>query len=236
MNITLVTIDNKNYELTEFAIEKTLQNIKCNKILIFSDQNFLPQYDFVPISKELDLLEYNQLVLKDINQYIETEYVLIVQWDGFAVKNELWSDNFLEQDYIGAPWWDNIVGNGGFSLRSKKLLNALQDPEIQITSATEIAEDVAICRTHRSRLENQHQIKFSPLALADQFSVEHRSVASAFGFHGMWNATKFLNDQDIKFFIDRLPENFLSHSNKVRLFVNSLNVNLKNYFISKVNK
>lgn len=234
MSITLITIDNKNYELIEFAIEKTLQNLKVNKVIVFSDQNFLPQYDFVRISKELDIVQYNQMILKDLNQYIDTEYLMTIQWDGFAVNKDLWSDEFLQYDYIGAPWWDNIVGNGGFSLRSKKLLSALEDPAIQITNSIEIAEDVAICRTHRKRLEEHYNIKFATLKLADQFSVEHRSISTAFGFHGLWNAGKFLTDSEITYIIDRLPENFLKNSSKMNLFVNSLKMDQKKHLFSKI--
>ena len=234
MDITLLTIDNKNYELIEFAIEKTLQTQNFKKVVVFSDQNFLPKYDFVSIDKNLDIVQYNQLILKDITRYVETEYVMIIQWDGFAVNKNLWSDEFLQYDYIGAPWWDNIVGNGGFNLRSKKLLMALQDPKIQLTSKEEIAEDVAICRTHRKRLEEKYDIKFAPLKLADQFSVEHRSISTAYGFHGLWNAKKFLSDQEIEFFIDRLPNNFLANINKMNLFLSSLKAYQKKYLLSKI--
>lgn len=234
MDITLLTIDNHNYELTEFAITKTLENVDCKKVIVMSDQNFLPQYDFVSISKDFDIFQYNQIILKGLNQYIDTEYLMIVQWDGFPVNKNLWTDQFLEYDYIGAPWWDNVVGNGGFSLRTKKLLKALEDPEIQITDKNEIGEDVAICRTHRKRLEQAYNIKFAPLKIADRFSVEHRSISTAYGFHGLWNANKFLTDNEIKYIIDRLPENFLKNSSKMNLFVNSLNTDQKKYLFSKV--
>ncbi len=65
-----------------------------------------------------------------------TPYCLIVQDDGFALKDML--DEFLgKYDYIGAPyvrisWWRNAVcrilgywmSNGGFSLRSRRICEA----------------------------------------------------------------------------------------------------------------
>ena len=57
-----------------------------------------------------------------------------------------WDAAFLDCDYLGAKWfWHNDgmrVGNGGFSLRSRRLLLALQDPRIDLVEA----EDTAICR------------------------------------------------------------------------------------------
>lgn len=44
-------------------------------------------------------------MIKELNKYIETDYVLIVQYDGFILNPKAWMDEFLEYDYIGAPWW-----------------------------------------------------------------------------------------------------------------------------------
>jgi len=60
---------------------------------------------------------------------------LLVQPDGFVINPDKWDNQFFEYDYIGAPWeqvphsyldpWGkpHRVGNGGFSFRSKKLLD-----------------------------------------------------------------------------------------------------------------
>ena len=37
---------------------------------------------------------------------------------------EAWTDDFFNYDYIGATWDDGVVGNGGFSWRSRKLYGA----------------------------------------------------------------------------------------------------------------
>ena len=60
------------------------------------------------------------------------------------------------------------VGNGGFSLRSRRLLLALQDPRIELVEA----EDTTICRTFRPLLEREHGIRFGSEALADKFAFE----------------------------------------------------------------
>ena len=56
--------------------------------------------------------------------------MLIIQHDGFILNHKAWDNEFLNYDYIGAPvyWMGNKlieVGNGGFSLRSKKLLKII---------------------------------------------------------------------------------------------------------------
>ena len=64
-----------------------------------------------------------------MNNYFDTDYVLTFQSDGFILNPDAWTDEFFNYDYIGAPWGDNryAVGNGGFSFRSKKLMNFVSD-------------------------------------------------------------------------------------------------------------
>lgn len=111
-----------------------------------------------------------------------------------------WTDEFLDCDYLGAPWPDrkggHTVGNGGFSLRSRKLLAALRDDRFPLLTNT---EDVTICGLHRPRLESEFAIKFGQVDLAQRFSFEMDARAAiqgtkTFGFHGLFNL--FLIESD----------------------------------------
>jgi Tfp pilus assembly protein PilF len=76
------------------------------------------------------------------------------------------------------------VGNGGFSLRSRKLLIALQDPRVALDGN----EDETIARSCRPLLEREHGIVFGSEALADAFAFEAAyPVGKTFGFHGLYN-------------------------------------------------
>ena len=81
--------------------------------------------------------EYSRFVIKDLLRDIATDFVQIIQWDGYVINGPAWTNEFLDYDYIGARWWfrkhDRNVGNGGFSLRSRRLLEALQDAAIPAT-------------------------------------------------------------------------------------------------------
>jgi hypothetical protein len=111
----------------------------------------------------------------------------------------MWSDDFYRFDYIGAPWWGGkpSVGNGGFSLRSKKLLRALED----LNFIEGIPEDVLICTHYRSILERKYQIKFAPVEVAERFSFEmaktKKEISRAFGFHGMHNFSYVLTEREM---------------------------------------
>jgi len=97
-----------------------------------------------------------------------------------------WRPDFLDYDYIGASWpqfadgYD--VGNGGFSLRSRRLMQLCRDPAFQPFHP----EDVAIARINRDWLERQG-MRFASRALADCFAAERAGdVTASFGYHGAW--------------------------------------------------
>jgi hypothetical protein len=107
--------------------------------------------------------------------------VLVVQHDGFIVRPESWDRKFLQYDYIGAPWDNGIVGNGGFSLRSKRLLDVLAEMRDLLTWPH--PEDGALCCTYRDELESRG-ILFAPTDVARRFSVEDEAYQNSFGLHG----------------------------------------------------
>ena len=92
--------------------------------------------------------------------------------DGYVLNGDAWCDGFLQYDYIGAPWLPSgLVGNGGFSLRSRKLLKYLAANPF---GDNPHPEDNYICLRHRKSLEDAG-FKFPELATALKFAFEGRS-------------------------------------------------------------
>jgi len=153
---------------------------------------------------------YSRFVMKDLLRHIETEHVLLIQWDGYVVNPAAWRDDFLGHDYIGARWGfhkdAHCVGNGGFSLRSRRLLEALQDPTIDRFEP----EDEMICRHYRPMLESRYGVRFAPPEVADQFSFETTYPQSIpLGFHGLFNMWLFLDDAEVADFVAAMPRSVL---------------------------
>lgn len=207
-NVTLVAIDFLTYELTQRAIEITLRNFEPKDIVVISDREFVPGARTVLRGPVSGMPEYANLMLKGVAEHVNTDHALYVQWDGIAYNPTLWTDEFLKYDYIGAPWpWQpegKNVGNGGFSLRSKRLLDiCANDPKITLTPNEPIAEDNVIGQHNRAHLEAQG-IRFPSTALAGQFSYELGENRDSFGFHGLWNVVNKLDDNDLDYFLERL--------------------------------
>jgi len=145
---------------------------------------------------------YNFFMVNRLANYIKTDFVLTVQADGFIINPSCWLDENLQYDYIGAPWFEfgrpSTVGNGGFSFRSKKLLEGCQKISTNVDPKSFGNEDSYICRNIKDKLEKDFGIKFAPVELAAKFSVEWNacpeqrhihmqklSTYDTFGFHGI---------------------------------------------------
>ena len=215
-DITLVCIDTCTHELAKKAIEKSLENIYPKEVIIFSDKKFFTDGQWIKINP-LSRNEYSEYCIKRIYKHINTDFILIVQNDGMATSKNFWSEDFLNYDYIGAPWPENIfisfsgVGNGGFSLRSKKLLYELQNENVvyqakqnknEIWDTT--GEDYVICVEYKNYLQNRG-IKFAPISIAENFSHEFEpEKKNTFGFHGKFNFPYYLSKSEIENFIKLL--------------------------------
>src|SRR5262249_32700761 len=150
--------------------------------------------------------EYSRFILKELLQFLHTEYVQIIQWDGYVVHGSAWRDDFLTYDYVGARWWfrepPRNVGNGGFSLRSRRLLQALQDETIKATDP----EDNVICLDKRDLLEHRYGIRIAPGAVADAYAFEGTQPSGReFGFHRLFNFPHVHDERELAAVMAMVP-------------------------------
>lgn len=190
--VTVIIADTKNYAGAINAIKKTLEQIKPAGVIWFTDRNdlVLDGVEIRKISPFKNKADYSEFIIKSLGlTRIPTTHALIIQHDGYVIDGDMWDDEYLNYDYIGAPWLypdsDRNVGNGGFSLRSHDLIHALTvDNEIKIVEP----EDEVVGRLYRRYLEKKHNIKFAPEELAHKFSYElHEPYGKTFGFHGRFH-------------------------------------------------
>ena len=125
------------------------------------------------------LMEYNRWMVHEMPKIIQSAFAWHVHDDGFPVRPNLWTPRFLHFDYIGAPWFDGIVGNEGFSIQSRKMLQIKSTlPECNQAS------DTYVCRHWRRWLELKG-VRFAPQDIALKFSTEDTGQElESFGFHG----------------------------------------------------
>lgn len=205
MSITLVTQETIHYELSARALTETLKHIEVSEVLTFSNREILPGARLVHVDHFPSVGDYCEFMVKGMREHITTDHILFVQWDAMAYNRSMWTDEFLECDYIGAPWpWEGEgrnIGNGGFSLRSRRLLDALTDPLVQLNGTN---EDQVIGQNERKYLEQAYSIRYATTALASQFSYELGPHVPSFGFHGPWNVIKFASRDTAEYYVTHM--------------------------------
>jgi predicted nucleotidyltransferase len=179
--------------------------------------------------------DFSRFCIEELYKYVDTEFVMLVQYDGFVLNANRWNAEFLNYDYIGAPidtstWtkWNldiplppMVVGNGGFCIRSKNLL------EISARLASEgkipnmHPEDIAICLAYKNLFEAEG-ITYAPVDLAKKFSVQsdYGEYEMPFGFHGLYgkNMDLLLEEHPkfpVKYFMPRIRKGRVEKIKKV---------------------
>ena len=189
--ITLIIADTRNYAQAINSLRKSLEQIKPARTIFFTDIDVdtkLQDVEIIKIPTINSKWEYSRFIVKELWKYIDTEFVLITQWDSGVLNGEAWDDKFYKFDMVAPPWLyvDNRnLGNGGFSLKSQKLQAILgNDPFIEIFHP----EDEITGRLYRHYLETMHKIKFADDDTGDHFGFELRApVYDTFGFHGFFH-------------------------------------------------
>lgn len=190
-NVSLCSATSVNVLATMRALVRCMQAAEFGEVILFTDVQDVvapPGIRIVPIPRLTSSQSYSTFILRDLPRWVTLDYCLVAQWDGFILDPASWDPAFLGFDYIGAPWpqFDDEcnVGNGGFSLRSQRLLQACT----RITLGPSEPEDVAICRSNRLYLEGSHGIRFANSETAGRFAYERdRQALRPFGFHGVFN-------------------------------------------------
>jgi hypothetical protein len=210
--VTLLTIDGVGTDINAVkALKYSMKDINFGAIKYITAGDIKPDFCEVHKISKMSYDDYSVFCMTELLHYVNTEYVLIIHPDGFVVNPQLWTDDFLKYDYIGAPWDTNVlirntlnksilheplkqnnycynIGNGGFCLRSKKLLKEVNN--LYSKEYITYPEDAIICITMRKELENRG-IKFpNDVKIASKFSCEMIYVDgnvfssnNSFGFH-----------------------------------------------------
>jgi hypothetical protein len=194
-DVTLVAATSVAVAATVDAIRASMKQLRFAEVLLLTDQqperldDGISWKAITPLRSRSD---YSRFMLRELAPHIRTSHALCIQWDGFVLNGAAWEPSFLDFDYIGAPWPHftdgQNVGNGGFSLRSRRLLDAC----VSLPLDGDTLEDVLISRKCRDQLEGQG-IRFAPEVVAKRFSYERmRPVGQEFGFHGAFNLVRLL--------------------------------------------
>jgi len=186
--VTLALLTSIRFEESIKAIEYSCKDLEFEEVKLISDvkPEGLPDYikhEFCPKMSNID--EWNYAAVYELPKHIDTEYVILIHDDGFIVNASSWKDEFLNYDYIGAPWplpnddfsFRDIDGNlirvgNSVSLRSKRLLDLPVNEKFEWRPFHGFYnEDGFICVNYRHRYLEKG-MKFADIDIAKYFSHE----------------------------------------------------------------
>ncbi len=211
-NVTLVAMTSVKIEKTIKALTYSCRGINFGSVKIISDikpdnlPNFI-RHEYTEKINNID--EWNYAIIYKLSNHIDTDFVMLIHDDGFVINPECWMSEFLDYDYIGAPWplpndsfsFRDIngelirVGNS-VSIRSKRLL----DLPIKLNLEWKpfhgfYNEDGFICVNYRHKYL-EHGMKFADIEIAKFFSIEteiqENKGIKTFAFHNKELSSKIL--------------------------------------------
>jgi hypothetical protein len=201
-NVQICAISSVAIEETVEALERSCRAVAFGDALLLSHEKpstlVNANIRWERVKRVTSREGYSHFVLRDLVQYVTRPHILLVQWDGFVISPKQWLNEFLSYDYIGAPWpqfEDGLdVGNGGFSLRSRRLVELTAREDWPLAHP----EDIAICRAWRPQLEAEAGVRFAPREIAERFSQERgKSGVRSFGFHGLFRIPDVLTAPEV---------------------------------------
>jgi len=211
-NVTLFCISSDKVPDAIKVLQYSMRGINFGavKLITHEDPGNLPDgIEFSQCYEIKSIHEYNYYCLYNLTNHIDTDYCLLIQPDGFVINPDKWDDDWFNYDYIGAPWpyrdrayitpygEHQRVGNGGFSFRSKKLLEvplhqwipfkvAEMSDFYQMFGGNNTNEDGNIT-VHNKHLYEKCGCKIAPIEVAKFFSYEspvpENTGIIPFGFH-----------------------------------------------------
>ena len=196
---TAVIIEPRCHAALSYVIDNVASNLPSWQILIihgtknaefvaaiieaspFHQRMTAKQYPF----DNLSMHDYNALcVSQPLFEDIPTETFLIFQTDSMIISaNREKLNQFLQYDYVGAPWDSPPgVGNGGFSLRKKSVFQSI------------IRQENYPLNVNEDRHFSHYTTNKPSDNAAQEFSIETIFHEAPFACHAPW---KWMNPSDI---------------------------------------
>ncbi len=193
----------KNISILSYNCFNPIQSVKAllysslhidfGEMILVSDvlpKNLPSKIKYIQVEKTTAEESYN-FPYSILPSIIKTDYMLSIHDDGFVINPHLWSDSFLEYDYIGAPWKNhqwcsrNRVGNGGFVLKSNKFIQLTK----KLIHNVGLHDDWEMTN-HYYDYYVSNGCRYAPVEVAMKFSLESKiseceyDLNNCFGFHG----------------------------------------------------
>jgi len=194
---TAVIVEPRKHRALAFVVKNVLENLPANwNVRIYhgtKNREFVEKLLETELHHAASRISLHDLRVENLETYIDysqilssrefvekipTETFLVFQTDSMINPNQRnILGQFLEYDYVGAPWINGQVGNGGFSLRKRSKMLEVIDASPPIENGH---EDVFFCMNPKVPVYKPDFVK------ATKFSIETVPSPIFFGVHRVW--------------------------------------------------
>lgn len=193
---TAIIVEPRRHRALAFVLKNAVENLPANwNVRIYhgtKNKEFVeeilatelrPSADRISLQslgvENLNSVTYQKLLTdRTFNEGIPTETFLVFQTDSMINPNQRnLLDRYIHYDYVGAPWMNGQVGNGGFSLRKRSKMLEVVAASPPLTTGH---EDVFLSMCPKVRLNKPAFIE------ATHFSIETVPSPIFFGVHRVW--------------------------------------------------
>jgi hypothetical protein len=198
---TLLFVETRAHKITKRVIDDCLTKAEFGEVLIFTDNPDLipvPGARYIAVPDFPDKKQAGKFYYGEAMASVNTDFALMMEWDAGIFDPAKWRPEFLNYDYIGAPWVrpagdHQNVGNGGFTLMSKRL----GQYAVQNFRRWPVYTDWDFCRLHRGKYEAAG-FKWPEGNLASMFSWElGPRNPNHFGYHGAFTWPTVLSQEEV---------------------------------------
>jgi hypothetical protein len=209
---TAVIVEPRKHKALKYVLNNFLENLNDDWHVLIMHGNLNEEYindiiknDLIKYKyrifthnlkiDNLTIEQYNKLLTSlDFYYLIPTEIFLVFQTDTIICSK--FKDNiykFLKYDYVGAPWKDGGVGNGGLSLRRKsKMIEIIKKcPYVSINKDLYFSFPEDLYFSYPCKNVSIYK---PPDNDATEFSIEHVYSQNSFGIH---KAYAYLNNEEL---------------------------------------
>jgi len=205
-DVTLLAYDTRPDKIdgTIWALQKCCERLEFFDVKLLTDiePNNLPEnikWEYAPHINDID--DFSLYMFKHLWRHFDTSHCLYVQDHAYVLHPELWDDSWLQYDYCGALWpivensyiaWGSKEtvrqGNGGFSLRSKKIATIPHEHDLPLLQDQNWFNEDGNLTCYYRELMLALGIKYAPVEVAARFAYENNVPENAhikefFGFH-----------------------------------------------------
>ena len=201
-DVTLFALSSIFIDETIWSLLKSSEKIDFGsiKFLTHEKPKFLPdKIEYVQIPKINNIMDYNKFCFYELGQYINTSHGLLTQYHAWVINPDVFDSSWLQFDYIGGIWplkegsykanTGEIIrnGNGGFSLRSKRIMSIPKEQNWSMREEQSFYnEDGALACYFRKELLD-FGINYASVDISAIFSYEIAMIENwgkkIFGFH-----------------------------------------------------